>query len=72
MAKCELCFYNSNRDSIELYETDHDVTAKLNGPKIKLILTGSMKVYMDVVRQFLTSDNNAPFLLIGPAGTAKR
>lgn len=74
MSKCELCFYNSTRDAIELYETDQDVAESMDQskPKIKLIFTGHMKVYMDVVRQFLLTDENAPFLIIGPPGTAKR
>lgn len=39
---------------------------------IELIKTGQMKVYSDVLRNFMKDDDNPTFLLVGPSGSGKR
>lgn len=70
--KVELSFYNSFRQSIETYDTDDVSTTKMNKFTIELIRTGQMKVYSDVLRNFMKDDDNPTFLLVGPSGSGKR
>lgn len=69
-SELELCFYNSFRESIEIYDTDP--TPENSNTNLKLIKTGHVKVYSDVLRNFLKTDENVPFLIIGPSGSGKR
>lgn len=69
-SQLELCFYNSFRQTIEMYTTDTN-TENISSNN-EIIKTGHIKVYSDVIRNFLKTDENIPFLLIGPSGAGKR
>lgn len=71
-AEPELTFYNSERRSIETYSID-DITAG-NGSadgQPQIIQTGHIKVYSDVMRNYLQNEDRRPFLICGPSGAGK-
>lgn len=69
----ELSFYNPIRNAIEVYDTDERPPIELIGQDglSPLINTGHMKVYSDVIRNFLQNDERQPFVLCGPSGVGK-
>lgn len=72
--EAELCTYNAFQNKIEYYSTDltteNDQMNKTAGHL--LIRTGHIKMFSEVVRQFMKNQKNLPFLIVGPSGCGKR
>lgn len=67
-SKAEFLYFNSPRDTVEIYETDYNNQTFGNG--VHLILTGQAKAYLDSLRNFLEGSCN-PFIIVGPSGSGK-
>lgn len=71
--EADLCTYNAFQNKIDYYSTDHTSDSdQTNKPGHLLIRTGHMKMYADVVRQFIKNQKNLPFVIVGPSGCGRR
>ncbi|XP_060532310.1 cytoplasmic dynein 2 heavy chain 1 isoform X2 [Cylas formicarius] len=61
-------YYDSDRDCIDSYHTSpsSDPAGEL------LLLTGQVKYYLSIIREWLDKTTNQHFLMLGPHGSAKR
>lgn len=63
--------YNQERDIIDTYYTNPNITLDDVSRKIPLILTGDVTQSLDYLRTWLLPGNEQHFLLVGPHGSAK-
>lgn len=60
------------RKSIETYALDEIPMGSGGSDSLPLIVrTGHMKVYADVLRNFLENEERRPFAICGPSGSGK-
>ncbi|KAJ6628053.1 Cytoplasmic dynein 2 heavy chain 1, partial [Pseudolycoriella hygida] len=70
--EADLCCFNAFQNKIEYYSTDLAAESdQMNKVSSMLIKTAHMKMFSDVVRQFMKNQSNSPFLIIGPSGCGK-
>ncbi|XP_067623203.1 cytoplasmic dynein 2 heavy chain 1-like [Eurosta solidaginis] len=72
----ELAYFNSERGSIDVYESDalSAITAGFGAGAslgVQLIQTASVKSYLSILHTYLSAASNTPFLIVGPTGSAK-
>ncbi|XP_015834463.1 cytoplasmic dynein 2 heavy chain 1 [Tribolium castaneum] len=63
--------YNQERDIIDTYYTNPNVTLEVASRQVPLIPTGDVSKNLDYLRTWLLPGNEQHFLLIGPHGSAK-
>lgn len=63
--------YNNERDFIESYYTNPNITLDLVEQKIPLVMTGDISQTLEVLSKWLIARNEQNFLLVGPHGSAK-
>ena len=63
--------YNSDRDMIDTYYTNPNMSIDVATRKIPLVLTGDISKALDALRTWLLPENEQNFLLVGPHGSAK-
>ncbi|RZC33069.1 cytoplasmic dynein 2 heavy chain 1 [Asbolus verrucosus] len=63
--------YNKDRDIIDMYYTNPNISLETAGRIIPLVMTGDICKTLDSLRTWLLPGNEQNFLLIGPHGSAK-
>ncbi|CAH2013532.1 unnamed protein product [Acanthoscelides obtectus] len=63
------CHYNSDRDIIDSYYTNPNITIDDISNGLPLIYTGQVSQYLDTMRVWIS--NNRHFLIVGQHGSAK-
>lgn len=51
---------------------DDDFESIMSYDECKIVKTASVKSYCDLLRNYLKSSENPPFLIVGPSGSGKR
>ncbi|XP_074038391.1 dynein cytoplasmic heavy chain beethoven [Leptinotarsa decemlineata] len=63
--------YNRERDVIDSYYTNPNISIENSSPDTLLIETGQISQYLDTLRVWLGEKNSQNFLIVGPHGSAK-
>ncbi|VEN39261.1 unnamed protein product [Callosobruchus maculatus] len=63
------CHYNSDRDIVDSYYTNSNITIADISNGLPLIYTGQVNQYLDIMRIWIS--NNRHFLIVGQHGSAK-
>ncbi|CAD6999081.1 unnamed protein product [Ceratitis capitata] len=68
--RAELAYFNSERGTIEFYESDN-LPLMNASDGVQLIQTAAVKSYLSTLHNYLSAPVNTPFLIVGPTGAAK-